>query len=72
VKEVQKLTAYIRGGVAALAAKKEFPVYADEALEQFKLISLSADTRRLTSLARPSDYLKMTKAKIAALAHKKG
>jgi len=29
VKELQKLTGYIRGGVTALAAKKTYPVYAD-------------------------------------------
>jgi Cys-tRNA(Pro)/Cys-tRNA(Cys) deacylase len=71
VKELQKLTGYIRGGVTALAAKKEFPVYADEAIEQFELISISAGVRGLQILLAPADYLKVTKAKVAALAHKK-
>src|ERR1700682_3734570 len=30
VKELQGLTVYIRGGVTALAAKKDYPVYVDE------------------------------------------
>ena len=33
VKELQGLTGYIRGGVTALAGKKDYPVYADEAIE---------------------------------------
>src|ERR1700736_6014246 len=32
VKELHKLTGYIRGGVTALAAKKVFPVYADDSM----------------------------------------
>jgi Cys-tRNA(Pro)/Cys-tRNA(Cys) deacylase len=30
LKEVQPLTGYIRGGVTALASKKDYPVYLDE------------------------------------------
>src|SRR5438552_7771710 len=33
VEELQTLTGYIRGGVTALAAKREFPVYVDETVE---------------------------------------
>jgi Cys-tRNA(Pro)/Cys-tRNA(Cys) deacylase len=71
VKELQKLTGYVRGGVTALAAKKEFPVYADKTIERFELISISAGTRGLQILLAPSDYLRVTKAKVAALAHSK-
>jgi Cys-tRNA(Pro)/Cys-tRNA(Cys) deacylase len=35
VKELQALTGYIRGGVTALAAKRDFPVYVDETIELF-------------------------------------
>src|SRR5262245_34926691 len=35
LKEVQPLTGYIRGGVTALACKKEYPVYLDETAELF-------------------------------------
>lgn len=45
VKELQKLTGYIRGGVTALAAKKTFPVHADETIELFDVISVSAGIR---------------------------
>ena len=33
LKEVQPLTGYIRGGVTALACKKDYPVFADETIE---------------------------------------
>ena len=42
VKEVQPLTGYIRGGVTALAAKKDYPVYVDETAELFDVMSISA------------------------------
>src|SRR5579859_5037172 len=38
LKEVQPLTGYIRGGVTALAAKRDFPVYVDETIELFDQI----------------------------------
>src|SRR6201998_4368247 len=42
VKELQALTGYIRGGVTALAAKKDYPAYVDETVELFDVISISA------------------------------
>jgi Cys-tRNA(Pro)/Cys-tRNA(Cys) deacylase len=42
LKEVPPLTGYIRGGVTALGCKKDFPVYADETIEAWDLISISA------------------------------
>ena len=38
VKELLKLTGYVRGGVTALAAKKAYPVYADNSIERFERI----------------------------------
>ena len=37
--------AYIRGGVTALACKKDYPVYVDETAELFDVISISAGMR---------------------------
>jgi Cys-tRNA(Pro)/Cys-tRNA(Cys) deacylase len=71
VKELQSLTGYIRGGVTALAAKRDFPVYADETIELFDVISVSAGMRGLQILIAPADYLRATKATIAALSHPK-
>lgn len=71
VKELQALTGYIRGGVTALAAKKDYPVYMDETVELFDVISISAGVRGLQILLAPADYLKATKAKLSLLAHPK-
>jgi Cys-tRNA(Pro)/Cys-tRNA(Cys) deacylase len=68
VKELQKLTGYIRGGVTALAAKKAYPVYADNRIERFELISISAGMRGLQILLAPRDYLRVAKATLAAIA----
>src|SRR5215813_6715550 len=67
VKELQALTGYIRGGVTALAGKKQYPVYADETIELFDVISVSAGIRGLQILIAPADYLKATNATVAAL-----
>jgi Cys-tRNA(Pro)/Cys-tRNA(Cys) deacylase len=67
VKELQALTGYIRGGVTALAGKKDYPVFTDETLELFDVISVSAGMRGLQILVAPADYLRATKATLAGL-----
>ncbi len=71
VKELQALTGYIRGGVTALAAKRDFPVYVDETIELFDVVSISAGIRGLKILIAPGDYLRATKGTIAGLAEPK-
>jgi Cys-tRNA(Pro)/Cys-tRNA(Cys) deacylase len=71
VKELQSLTGYIRGGVTALAAKRDFPVYVDETIELFDTVSISAGVRGLQIVLSPSDYLRATKGKLAALGQPK-
>ena len=72
VKELQKVTGYIRGGVTALAAKKAYPVYADKSIERFDVISVSAGIRGLQILLAPVDYLRVANATLAAIALSKG
>ena len=55
---VEPLTGYIRGGVTVLGAKKAFPVYADETLVLFDVISVSAGSRGLQLVLAPQDYLR--------------
>jgi Cys-tRNA(Pro)/Cys-tRNA(Cys) deacylase len=55
LKEVQALTGYIRGGVTALACKKDYPVYIDELAEICDVISVSAGIRGLQILIAPAD-----------------
>jgi Cys-tRNA(Pro)/Cys-tRNA(Cys) deacylase len=72
VKELQGLTGYIRGAVTALAGKKEYPVYVDETVELFDVVSISAGVRGLQILLAPADYLRAIRATLAPLSHPKG
>jgi Cys-tRNA(Pro)/Cys-tRNA(Cys) deacylase len=71
LKEVQPLTGYIRGGVTALAAKKSYPVFADETIELFDVISVSAGVRGAQLILSPADYIRATNAKIGPIAKEK-
>jgi Cys-tRNA(Pro)/Cys-tRNA(Cys) deacylase len=67
LKEVEPLTGYIRGGVTVMGAKKPFPAFADETIELFDQISVSAGQRGLQLLLAPSDYLRASEATLADL-----
>jgi Cys-tRNA(Pro)/Cys-tRNA(Cys) deacylase len=67
LKEVEPLTGYIRGGVTVLAAKKPFPAFADETIELFDVISVSAGQRGLQLILSPADYLRATEAALVDL-----
>jgi Cys-tRNA(Pro)/Cys-tRNA(Cys) deacylase len=67
LKEVEPLTGYIRGGVTVMGAKKPFPAFADETIELFDQISVSAGQRGLQLLLAPSDYLRAANATLADL-----
>lgn len=71
LKEVQGLTGYIRGGVTALAAKRDFPVYVDETAELFDQISISAGVRGTQILIAPADYLRAVNAAVGPIAREK-
>jgi Cys-tRNA(Pro)/Cys-tRNA(Cys) deacylase len=71
VKELQGLTGYIRGGVTVLGAKKAFPVFADETIQLWDAISVSAGVRGTQMILRPEDYLRVTNAVMADIARGK-
>jgi Cys-tRNA(Pro)/Cys-tRNA(Cys) deacylase len=62
LKEVQPLTGYVRGGVTALACKKDYPVYIDETAILFDRISVSAGVRGTQILLNPEDYVRAVHA----------
>lgn len=68
LKEVQPLTGYIRGGVTALACKKDYPVYVDETIELFDQISISAGVRGTLILLAPADYLRAVNGTLGPIA----
>ncbi|MBK9200977.1 MAG: Cys-tRNA(Pro) deacylase [Candidatus Obscuribacter sp.] len=68
LKEVQPLTDYVRGGVTALACKKDYPVFVDENVYLFDVISVSAGVRGTQIIINPEDYIKATKATVGQIA----
>ncbi len=71
LKDVQPLTGYIRGGVTALACKKDYPVYVDETLEAFDRVAVSAGLRGLMIFLAPADYLRAVKGALGPIARDK-
>lgn len=71
LKEVQPLTGYIRGGVTALACKRDYPVFVDETVELFDVIAVSAGVRGMQILLTPADYLAAARGKVAGIARNK-
>jgi len=67
LKDVQPLTGYIRGGVTVFGAKKAYPAFADETIELFDVISVSAGHRGIQIVLSPADYLRATGATVADL-----
>lgn len=64
--EVQNITGYIRGGVTVLGAKRAFPVFVDESIYLFDVVSVSAGMRGLQIILAPADLIAVTNAKIGA------
>lgn len=71
LKEVQPLTGYIRGGVTALGLKRSYPVYVDETIELFDVVSVSAGVRGTQILLAPADYLRAVEGTTGAIAREK-
>lgn len=71
LKEVQPLTGYIRGGVTALGCKKDYPVYVDELIELFDVISISAGVRGTQILLAPADYVRAVRGKVGEISKEK-
>jgi len=68
LKQVQPLTGYVRGGVTALACKKNYPVVLDDTAILFSKIAVSAGVRGMQILIHPDDYVRATQATLAPIA----
>lgn len=71
LKEVQPLTGYIRGGVTALACKREYPVWVDEFAQLYDVISVSAGLRGEQILLSPADYVRAVNGQFAQISKDK-
>ena len=67
LKEVQPLTGYVRGGVTVFGAKKAYPAFADETIQLFDVVSVSAGHRGVQIVLSPADYLRASGATLADL-----
>lgn len=67
LKEVQGLTGYIRGGVSPLGAKKAYPVYLDQRMDNFETIAVSAGVRGCQIIIAPDDLKKAVNGMMANL-----
>jgi Cys-tRNA(Pro)/Cys-tRNA(Cys) deacylase len=67
LKDVEPLTGYIRGGVTVFGARTPCPAYADETIELFDQISVSAGQRGIQIVLSPADYIRATGATVAHL-----
>ncbi len=68
LKEVTPLTGYVRGGVTALACKKEYPVWVDEMMTLHDRVAVSAGVRGTQIVVAPADYLRATKGTTGEIA----
>ncbi len=68
VSQLQHLTGYIRGGVTALACKKNYPVYLDDSALQYPVIAVSAGVRGTQILLAPQDYIRAVAATTGSIA----
>lgn len=68
LKEVQPLTGYVRGGVTALAAKKDYAVILEETAILHERMAVSAGIRGCQILLAPEDYIKATSAAVGPIA----
>ena len=68
LRQVLELTGYMRGAVTPLAAKRAYPVFIDETVELWPMVSISGGMRGLQILVAPSDLLGVTSARLVDIA----
>nr|WP_092074880.1 Cys-tRNA(Pro) deacylase [Dendrosporobacter quercicolus]NSL49777.1 Cys-tRNA(Pro) deacylase [Dendrosporobacter quercicolus DSM 1736]SDN19098.1 Cys-tRNA(Pro)/Cys-tRNA(Cys) deacylase [Dendrosporobacter quercicolus] len=68
LKEVLGITGYIRGGVSPLGAKKAFPVYVDDTIENWPVVAISAGIRGCQIILAPDALLRAIGGIVCAIA----
>ncbi|MDR1649294.1 MAG: Cys-tRNA(Pro) deacylase [Synergistaceae bacterium] len=67
VRDLQKITGYVRGGCSPVGMKKKFPVFVDRSALSFGEIAVNAGTRGLQVLLAPEDLRAVASASFADL-----
>lgn len=71
LREVQPLTGQTRGGVTAIGQNRGYPVFVDETVELFDVISVSAGVRGTQVLLAPEAYLQAVAGTLGAISREK-
>lgn len=67
LKDLERLTGYVRGGCSPIGMKKQFPVFIDETAELWDTISVSAGKRGVQVVINPAHLAEIVKAQFADL-----
>lgn len=67
MKDILKVTGYIRGGCSPFGMKKQFPTFIDESALGFNKIFISAGVRGMQIEIAPADLIKLANAKTGLL-----
>lgn len=67
VKDLLKVTGYIRGGCSPVGMKKKYPVYIDDSVLEYDQIGISAGARGCQLIMNPSDLIAYTGAVTSAV-----
>ena len=70
LKDVQKLTGYIRGGVSPLGIKKQYDIYIDETVILWTYVSISAGIRGCQILIAPHDLVCAVNGELSNISRK--
>ncbi len=67
----EKMTGLKKGGISSLALiHRGFRVFLDESARRFDLIAMSAGERGMQVILAPDDFIRLTNARLAPLAHR--
>lgn len=69
VKEIQKVTGYIRGGCSPIGMKKTFPLLVDQSIESLEDITFSAGKKGMQIKMKAKDFIKTLSPKIQRITH---
>ncbi|WP_239256207.1 Cys-tRNA(Pro) deacylase [Listeria ilorinensis] len=67
VKDLEKITGYIRGGCSPIGMKKLFPTFLDQSADQKTPIFISAGKRGLQVALAPENLLEITRGRMTPL-----
>ncbi len=62
IKDLEKITGYIRGGCTPVGMKKSYPTYIDETAQLFDEVILSGGKPGIQLIIKPDDLIEFTQA----------